>query len=321
MDLIYTNSKGIDIGVLSAYAFDMSFGASENDFELILASSDVTLEDGAFIYIENTEYGGIIDGIKATTDGDTVTYKGRTWHGILNSKVISPNSGEDYYKVSGEANEVLNFLVSRFGLGKLFAVSEADSGINIKKYQFARYCKGYDGIRDMLSSFGAKLHIEWNDRRVNLSALPVCDYASSPVDGDSATLSVEKYSKKANHLICLGKGELAQREVIHLYADKFEKIGYTQYFTGLDEYADTYEYANAESSDELLQYGIKRLKELRNTDKADILLEASANVSYDIGDTVGAVEYRTGIEAAAAVTQKIVKINNGAVSIEYKTGE
>lgn len=321
MDLIYTDSKGIDIGVLSAYAFDMSFGASENDFELILASSDVSLEDGAFIYIENTEYGGINDGIKATTDGDTVTYKGRTWHGILNSKVISPNSGEDYYKVSGEANEVLRSLISRLGLEELFAVGETDSGINIKKYQFVRYCKGYDGIRDMLASFGAKLHIEWNNRKVNLSALPVSDYTNTPIDTDSATLSVEKYSKKVNHLICLGKGESAQREVIHLYADTFGKIGYTQCFTGIDEYVDTYEYTSAESSDELLQYGIKRLKELRDSDKADILLKENANTIYDIGDTVGAVEYRTGIEAAATVTQKIIKINNGAVSIEYKTGE
>ena len=164
MDLIYTNAQGADIGVLSAYSFDMSFGASENDFEIILDANEAILEDGAFIYIEGTEYGGINDGLKATTNGETVTYKGRTWHGIINSKIITPDAGANYFIVSGEANSVLSSLISRLGLTSLFSVSSDNSGINISNYKFARYCKAYNGIRAMLASVKAKLRIEWKDR-------------------------------------------------------------------------------------------------------------------------------------------------------------
>lgn len=320
MDLIYTNAQGADIGVLSAYSFDMSFGASENDFEIILDANEAILEDGAFIYIEGTEYGGINDGLKATTNGETVTYKGRTWHGIINSKIITPDAGANYFIVSGEANSVLSSLISRLGLTSLFSVSSDNSGINISNYKFARYCKAYNGIRAMLASVKAKLRIEWKDRRVILSAVPIVDYTEAPIDGDIATLTVEKHQKKVNHLICLGKGELSEREVIHLYVDQFGRIGNTQYFTGLDEFADTYENTNVESSEELRKGGEDRLKELQSNDKAEIALLETEGLFYDIGDIVGATEYKTGVNVTESVTQKIVKINNGVISTEYKTG-
>lgn len=317
MDLIYTNAKRADQGVLTAYAFDLSFGASENDFEMTLGADEPTLEFGAFAYIEGTEYGGIVDGIKTSTNGETVTYGGRTWHGIMNSKVIQPDSGEDYLVVSGDAHSVLSMLIARLGLEALFVAVEANPNINISRYQFHRYCKGYDGIRDMLAANGAKLKIEWKDRAVFLSAVPIEDYTEAPIDGDIATLTVEQHKHKVNHLICLGKGDLAQREVIHLYVDQSGKIGDVQHFTGIDEVADTYDNSN---SDNLRSDGIKKLTELRNSDKAEIALTETEVLSYDIGDIVGASEIKSGITVAETVSQKIVKINNGAISIEYKTG-
>lgn len=316
MDLIYTNSKLIDQGVLDNYAFDLSFGASENDFELTLGINPI-LESGAMTYIEGTEYGGIVDGRKTTTNGETITYVGRTWHGILNSKIIEPDTGEDYLVVSGDANEVMLMLVNRLGLGSFFSVASELSGINISKYQFSRYCKGYDGIVSMLLSVGAKLKMEWVDRSVCLCALPIVDYTEYPVDGDTARLSVEQYEKKVNHLICLGKGDLANREVIHLYVDQFGRIGDVQYYTGLDEITEKYDNSNSE---DLRSDGIKNLLELRDNDKAEISIDENETFSYDIGDIVGSTELITGVSVAASVSQKIIKINNGSVTIEYKMG-
>jgi hypothetical protein len=317
MDLIFTNANRVDQGVLSAYTLDMSFGASENDFELTVGSDEPTIEFGAFAYMEGTEYGGIVGGIKSSTDGETITYSGRTWHGILNSKVIQPDSGESHLIVSGDANEVLSFLIDRLGLSGLFVADENLSGVNISSYKFHRYCKCYDGIRAMLAANGAKLKIAWKNRAVHLSAEPIADFAEAPVDCDMATLTVELNKQKVNHLICLGNGDLAEREVIHLYADQFGRIGDVQYYTGLDEITDTYENVNSE---DLRNDGIRRMKELRNNDKAEISLPEADGLSYDIGDVVGATEYRSGVSVAATVTQKIVKINNGVVSTEYKTG-
>ena len=316
MDLIFTNSQRVDQGVFSAYALDMSYGAEENDFELILGANEPMLETDSVIFMEGTEYGGMMGGLKTSTNGDTITYIGRTWHGIINSKVIEPDSGEDYLIVSGDANEVIAFIVARLGLSGLFVAVDKLSGINISGYQFHRYCKGYDGLRRMLADNGAKLKISFENRRVVLAAVPIVDYSESPIDDDIAVLSVESHSDKVNHLICLGAGNLAGREVIHLYVDQFGRIGDVQHFTGLAEITDTYENSN---SDNLRSDGIQRLKELRNTDKAEMALSETETI-YDIGDIVGATEHRSGIKVTEMVTQKIVKINNGVVSTEYKTG-
>lgn len=317
MDLIYTDAKRIDKGVLAAYEFDLSYGDSENDFELTLDQDVPPLEDSAVVYIEGTEYGGIVDYIKSASNDYTVTYGGRTWHGILNSKIIEPTPGRDYITVSGDANSLLAAFIPHLGLEGLFTAKSELSGITIKKYQFHRYCKAYDGLRAMLEDAGAKLKIEWVDRSVRLSAEPIADYTESPVDNDTATLSVESHKVKVNHLICLGKGELAAREVLHLYADRFGKLSNSQVYRGIEEYAEVYD--NTSSTD-LRKDGINRFKELRNIDKAEISLTEDDDRIYDIGDLVGATDLKTGATATTAVTQKIVKINNGAVSIEYKTG-
>lgn len=317
MDLIFTNAKRVDQGVLTRHSFDLSYGAEENDFELSLGADEPTLETDACVYIEGTEYGGIVGGLKASTNGKTVRYMGRTWHGILNSKVIQPDPGEDYLVASGDAHTVLSFLISRYGLTGLFVVPEEPSGIHISSYKFNRYCKCYDGIMAMLATKDAKLKIAWKDRAVHLSAEPIVDYTHSPVDGDVATLTVEQNNQKVNHLICLGKGSLANREVIHLYVDQFGRIGDFQYYTGLDEIADTYDNSLSET---LRVDGIRKLQELRDIDTADIDITEAEGLTYDIGDIVGASEMKSGIKVVETVTQKIIRINNGILRAEYKTG-
>ena len=317
MDLIYTNANRIDQGVVPAYNFDLSYGADENDFELTIGKKETPLEYGAFVYIEGTEYGGIVGAMKTTSDADSVTFMGRTWHGIMNSKIIEPDAGANYLVVSGDANEVLSLMVARLGLSELFVVDEKDSGIHISEYQFHRYCKGYDGLSDMLADHGAKLRIAWNDRVVRLSAEPIADYTESPVDDDETVLTVEQHNSKVNHLVCLGRGNLAEREVIHLYLDQFGRIGDTKYYTGLAEIADTYDNSNAE---DLRSEGIKRFKELLDIDSAEISMNENNNIAFDIGDKVGSTDITTGVSVSATVTQKIVKINNGFINIEYKTG-
>lgn len=317
MDLIYTNADRVDQGVLSAYDFDLSFGSDENDFELVIGTAEAMLDYGAFIYMEGTEYGGIVDARKTKTNSESIIYRGRTWHGILNSKVVEPDPGENYFVVSGDANEILYILINRLGLASLFNVKTGVSGIDISNYQFHRYCKCYDGIADMLADNGAKLQIMWKDQVVELSAVPIVDYTESPIDGDIATLTVEQNTTKVNHLICLGSGELSEREVIHLYVDQFGNVVNNQYYTGLNEVTEIYTNSNSE---DLRSDGVKKLKELLDNDKAEITLSESDDFVFDIGDIVEASDVYTGIVATAPVTQKIVRINNGAVSIKYKTG-
>lgn len=322
MDLIYTNSRRVDQGVLSAYQLDLSYGTdeNENDFELVLGKSEPMLEDNSVIYIDGTEYGGIIGGMKSDSALETRTHIGRTWHGVLNSKVIQPDPGADYFVVTGEAHEVLAAIIARLDLTALFTASPEVSDVVIESYQFYRYCKGYDGIRDMLAEFGAKLKMRWSGSRVELYAEPVVDYTDRPVDGDEASLAVERHGDKVNHLICLGQGDLAEREVIHLYINRFGNFSTTQYYTGLAEIVDVFDYSSAQSSSDLRKEGKKQLRELRNNDRVNVTVYEGSDLVYDIGDIIGGSDTATGNTAKATVIQKIVKINNGAVGIEYQTG-
>ena len=205
MDLIYTDARHIDQGVLTAYSLDLSFGedANENDFELTLSINDVKLEDDSVIYFEGTEYGGVVGGLKTNSESETRTYIGRTWHGLLNVKVIEPNPGEGHLVVSGDANEVLGFLIDRLGLSGLFRAETNSSGVNIQNHQFDRYCKGYDGIRKMLKASGAKLHISFEKGMVELSAVPLVDYSEDEqFDEDQIDFLITKHHRPINQKQC-----------------------------------------------------------------------------------------------------------------------
>lgn len=221
MDLIYTDKNRKDISVLSDYELDEAFGKSENNFSLKISLSEHCMEPGCVVYAENTEYGGIIDTLNPNTKDSTLTYKGRTWHGILNSKVLEPDAGEDYLILSGEANSVLKEIITRLKLNDVFSVSEEDSGIEIIHYQCSRYPCAYDEIRKMLYEFMGKLTINCQMKTVLLSVSLLYDYsADEEWDANQLDFTIEKNYHPVNHLICLGGGDLKDRHVIHLFTDE-----------------------------------------------------------------------------------------------------
>lgn len=316
MDLIYTNADREDVGVLKDYTFDLAFGSSENDFECkVYKENHCCLED-YFLYIDGTEYGGIIDSIGVADD--EITYSGRTWHGILNSKILEPDSGQDYLILNGEANTVLNRLIGRMGLNSLFKASAETSGITVNNYKMNRYIKGYDGIIKMLKAFGGKLNIKFNKGFVELSAKPIVDYSQNEqFNSDLIDFDVTKNYNPINHCICLGKGDLAKREVIHIYADRNGNMSENQVFTGLEEVTAIYENVNAEG-DKLKSGGIEVIQNSWAADKLDFDFNAD-DESYDIGDIVGAREEITETTATKEITKKIVTIKNNDITISYPT--
>lgn len=316
MDLIYMNPNKEDIGVLKDYTLDMAFGSDENNFECTVSSSNNVCEAGFYLYAEGTEYGGIIDSINVDTEKETVIYKGRTWHGILDSKIFEPDAGNDYLVVKGEANTVLSTLISRMGLGNMFKVSSEASGINIS-HKMNRYISGYIGILRMLKANGAKLNITFKNGFVELSAKPFVDYSKDEqFDTDQISFTIQKNYKPINHVICLGQGDLKDRRVIHLYADGVGNISGTQTFTGVDEMCVTYDYSNAESDEELIEGGVEIIKASWASDSIEFDFE-SDDESFDINDVIGAVEFTTGTQVKASITKKIIKIQDYTTSISY----
>lgn len=321
MDLIYTNPNKEDLGVLQNYELDLAFGADENNFECTIQSNSHCCEAGSLLYVEGTEYGGLVDGIESNNGTMEVKYSGRTWHGILNSKVIEPDSGEAYLTVSGEANTVIASLLTRMGLSDLFEASSEDSGLTISSYKMNRYIPGYDGIRKMLKTVDGKLMFTVSNGRAILSAAPIHDYTNDDeFDSDLVDFKVKKSFSTVNHLICLGSGELENRTVIHLYCDEDGNISQTQTQFGMDEITDVYDFPNVESEEELIQGGTEKLKELWEPTELTVDFDSDADI-YDVSDIVGAFDNITGISVSAVITKKIVTIKNGQITISYKVGE
>lgn len=342
MDLIYMDGSKRDLGVMQSYQMDLAFGESENNFECKVPTSAHCCQGGYGLYVEGTEYGGLIDAIRSDTMLQEVTYTGRTWHGILASKVILPlqqgevSTGEvtlkgtdadgtsmvnRYLTVSGDAHACIQYILERTGLTELFGTPAKAAGVSIQEYQFSRYTDAYKGIRKMLESAGMKLCLVYADGKVTLSAEPRCNYhKTEEFDASTMAVRVKKSSNAVNHLICLGGGELEERTVLHLYTDEYGNISTEQSLFGLDEYVDVYDYSAVESEEELLKGGTDRLKELWSQDSISIDFDDVTAV-YDVGDIVGAAEHVTGITAAAVIVKKIVTIKNGKITIDLQTGD
>ena len=236
MDLIFADvldGELVDRGVLHNYEYDFSFGESENDFELKIPLSGTRLVEGQVVYLNDTEFGGIIDSIKVDTANEMLVYEGRTWHGVIENKVIYPRKGESYFTVEGEANAVLAELLERMNLiaGDLnsipvapqdvvIGVSEEDSGLYVSatvQSDEGNYSHGYKFIRDLLFPAGAKPQI------VNgkLSAVPYIDYAND----DDFLANTDQFTAKRiynalNHVHCMGQGDWGDRYEIDIFTDK-----------------------------------------------------------------------------------------------------
>ena len=316
MDLIYTDENRIDIGILKDYELDFEIG-SENNFQITTSTENNVIPMGGYFYFENTEYGGKITTLKIDTTQNRLYYGGRTFYGMLCDKVICPDSGEDYYIVSGDANAIISELIDRLGLKELFIASSEKSGLNFLNYKFDRYIDCYFGLVKMLKTKNVKLKAMFKDKSVMLTVEPIIDYSNEEFSSDLINFIIEKNDAPVNHLICLGQGNLSERTVIDLYIDENGKISQNPHYVGLNEISEVYDYSNVESNDELLKSGTDKLLEYQNFDNIEITIE---NSEKDVGD-IGGEEVVTGLKISGEITKKIVKIrNNEAPKFVYEVG-
>lgn len=315
MDLIVTDATGKPVASHASYTLDLAFGSGENDFDLQV--EDAALKAGSRIMIDGTEYGGIIDDTDVDVDGglSTVTWHGRDWHGVLASKIIEPDRNNDYLTLSGTIPVIMRTLVSRAGLQGLFTVTD-ESADHKTTCQFDRYVDLYSGLVKMLRASGLKLRLRNDGDKVSMSAMPVRTIGDS-IDSDLIDFTAKQAAHPINHLICLGKGELKDRTVIHWYADANGTFSHTQTLKGLDERTATYELSNAEA-DELEDKGRQKFQELRNASTIDV--DIPDGIDADVGDLVTGRDNNTGLVVTAEISKKIVKVSGGMLTVTYESG-
>jgi len=311
MDLIVTDTNGTPSGSYASWTLDLAYGSGENDFEL---QCPARLKPGCRWWVDGTGWGGIVDDVKTSVTGGEgeLTYHGRDWHGLLASKILEPDKGKDYLTVSGTIGTLLRTVISRIGLQDIITVTEGAS--KNANWRFDRYCDAWSGLSKMLRASGLRLRITAAQNGVTVDAPPITA-AGDLIDSDLIDFDATLASHPINHLICLGKGELKDRIVVHWYADQKGTLSHTQTIKGADERASVYELSNADAA-ELETKGKTKLQELRDTGSIDV--DVTGGIDLDVGDTVTGRDNTTGIRVTAEITKKIIKVKDGIPTVTYE---
>ena len=241
----------------------------------------------------------------------------------MNQRAINPAKNA-YVYLNGEANTELSAYITKLGMTELFEVSREDSGIILNNYQVPLQTMLLDAFDQALALQDARLEIRYKQGPANgrgyvlLRAVSITDHSSNielNEDG-SVKLNILDYQNGVNHLICLGAGEVEQRQQVDLYAWPDGSIRKEQYYTGIDLIEQYYENTTVDTLAELEEEGRDKFDELKNYKQLKISVD---DTDLELGDIVGGRERITNIYMAAPVIRKIVDVTGrGRTSISYK---
>lgn len=334
MDLMYirhdANGHYLDAGYLTRYdvAFDITTDLEylTNEFELTMTLPDCAEDllwsengNSTMIFAEGTEFGGIITGSETNLDSNEITYSGWTWRGMLQNYIIEPPAGQAYLTVSGNLADIIN------SLPMPSYMEAAATTYTTASYQFNRYVTTYKGVTQLLASVNPSLRLSFSFESnadsgtvtINIvEARDLTDLIELSQDYGRIALQITYDSTTPRHLICLGAGELQEREVIHLYADSDWNISQTPVANAYP--TETYDYS---SSSDLLADGIKHFEELiANHEQIEVSIDG---LGVQLSDIIAAKDNLTGEAVTAEITSIIYRCSDRGThqteSFEYKT--
>ncbi|NPD33108.1 hypothetical protein HLV35_07555 [Eggerthellaceae bacterium zg-997] len=313
--LIITSRDGADLCAVDDFDLDMEIGDARNDFELRVRGR--LLDGGELVAIEGTEYGGTVDRVTYDSRGGACVAEGRTWHGILATRILCPPTGQSHLVAHGDANAALAALLRSVGLDDVMSARAAPSGVSVDGYRFDRFADAYTGIRSMLAASGAKLRISRDQGRTELWAEPARSVSG---DAEAMSFTATDNARCVNHLVCMGEGEMEARAVVHLYADAQGNVSSRQSLFGLDEVSMRYDYHGADAA-KLVEDGTKKLRELQSQGEVAATIDATGGRAWNVGDVVEATDSRTGRTVTATVGAAVVKVKRGRLTATFKVGD
>ena len=324
--LIHADSSRIEVSMITDFiSFDAQIHnnceIADNTFSLEMSISAWKAEQimrGDYIYIDGSEFGGIVGSVNKNTGADTVTIKGILWRALLAMRIISPPSGQAYRTfANAELNSIVADIVGNDYVN-LFHVSEESTGVSIS-YQF-RYQTKLSGLSKALLQAGYTLSCVYNaaEQHVITSARRCADYSEyadiSPDLGIEMSITAGRVDDY-NHCIALGTGELAERMVREIWMLD-GKISKTRP-AALTESAlrsMKFDYPNAESEDELLSSAGDALLQYAAMSSAEIDL-SQFQLDLQLDDKILTVDRDLGISAIKSVSQRVITINQNGTTI------
>ena len=332
MDLIYRRTNRdmtIDSGYLAHFKADFDITTDidnqTNDFEITMVLPTeyedllwVENEVSCIVFVEGTEWGGEIKGSIIDIEENTITYTGRTWRGTLDQYIIEPPAGQDYRIVSGNVATILRTLP----MNPLIQVE--DTSYSSGTYQFNRYITVFEGTDGLLKNVNLDLRSTFSFDESLLRVKMGTEMARDLRDlievsqdyNNKIRLRITRNGNTPKHLICLGKGELKDREVIHLYADDDWTISQTPIVGAYP--VDVYDLYN---TDTLLADGIKKYTEIiGNHKQIDVTID---DLDVRLGDIIGARDHLTGEYVSAEISKIVWRVENYGThqfeDFEYET--
>lgn len=303
---------------------DLQEEESENSFTLEMGLGDYSkLSAGCCVFDEdNPQFGGMVRKPRIQTAQNGLIWSGLTFAGILSTKIIEPPPGQAYRVISGTFAYKVNEVLSLTGLSTIF-YTDADGG-STDNWQIDRYTDALSALRKLAARNGLSMVVSFDTahegQKLKISfGTSHTVLAGDEYDSDLFAFDIEKDLMPVNHLICLGSGQLTERQVYHLYADRSGVISETQTLTGTDEVAAVYDYSSVESYDELKKEGLKHFQELLDNGTKLEITPPDESV-FRIGDIIAGREQVSGIYVEKEVKKIIYKAQDDLPpSITYET--
>lgn len=319
MELIVADSAGRTLFPISDFELDMDSGwgdGVDNSFDLVVRDPSVPLPEAAWrVFADGLEIGGRVEGFELKTGrtSSELHWTGSTWTGVLEKRLLWPDPGQDYLVLSGDANAVLRSAVKRLGIGSLFTVPDADAGVSVSYRCNRDVPDAWTNLRLAMRSAGLRLDARWVGGSCRLQAVKVTDWRGR-VDSDLVNFDLKSDLLVTNHLKAAGKGELAARDVVDVYADREGGVGTVKAMAGVFELEEYYD-ANNTEGDDLRDQALSRLKDKQS--EGSVTVTVNEGVEFGLGDIVEARHYSPNVTVSVEISSKIVKAAGSGYSATY----
>lgn len=222
--IIYADHDRVELGELMDYEIDVDT-ADKKDFEIKMKKGvdAVPLKAGYYWFIEGMEYGGVIDRVESDTSTRELKFIGRNARGIMASKLLKPEAGEDKVVLSGRFDECLNYMYQNTEIVDLF-VAEKTEEFEVEDFEIEPFTNLYDASIKLLNSQNAVMKIKYSskDRKWHINVELVTDFSDTVnycID-NSLNFRCRVDSNAVNHLVVTDVDDENIRRTIHLFTDE-----------------------------------------------------------------------------------------------------